>query len=546
MSQSHSRTHSYPPPNEDGDDERDDLVVYSPQQQGGSAGPSASSSSASPSASTSTSSDRRSGYTNALGGKAAPVVTGVLHTFATHTLIPIISIFLGATFILSIIEPSSSVGNLPDYSSLDRNSTIGPALSRSIQEDTSLRSDSCQREFPLLYPQLNENAQAWRARGGIKKADVDAAARTCEGGCAHLIISNGQIFLRTLVHDWQSRTRAVLELFETAVQGASWEERQQMEGLEMVFSNADKDGVKDDRGAGWVLDKRVKDPAGQYLIPDFSFTAWPEAGIASYSEFRRDAALVNEQFPWHKKHDKLFWRGDPNVGAPPRIDLMKQVTKPGADAWSDVKRTSFWETGPGISKLVTPKEHCEHKYLLHSEGNSYSGRSKFILGCASTVILHELEWTQHFHPALISDPTRPGDQNVIKSPGDLFQGLEGLARDLFDSDRAASTSSLSHSTLSIGQRVALNANRTLTNRYLSPAATACYLRAALISYNAVLDRRSWPSANGPQLKLGGGIRPGTGAGDNKGPNLAHLHLEEMGDVQLATWQLLGGPEWPPK
>lgn len=476
-----------------------------------------------------------------------PVVTGVLHRFSSYALIPLITAFLAVVFVLSIFQTSTRIPEYPLADELSRNSSIGPALPPSIQEDTTLPSQSCQREFPLLFPQLSENAQAWRSRGGIKQANVEAAARTCEGGCAHLIISNGQIFLRTLVHDWQSRTRAVLELLEIAVQGASWEERQQMEGLEMVFSAADKDGVKDDHGAGWVLDKKVKDPAGQYLIPDFSFAAWPEAGIASYSEFRRDARLVNEQTPWSKKQDKLFWRGDPNVGAPPRVDLMKQVSRPGAETWSDVKRTSFWETGPGISKLVTPKEHCEHKYLLHSEGNSYSGRSKFILGCASAVILHELEWTQHFHPALISDPSRPADQNVIKSPGDLFQGLEGLARDLFKSDRDA----LASSSISTGQQVALNANRTLTNRYLSPAGTACYLRAALMSYNSVLDRSSWKANSwggspGPALKLGGGIRPGTGAGEFKGSKLKELHLEEMGDIQLSTWQLLGGPEWPPR
>ncbi|CAO1623710.1 unnamed protein product [Sympodiomycopsis kandeliae] len=490
----------------------------------------------------------------------SPAVVGVLHSFASHLLIPIITGFLAVVFFLSLVEPSNRISNIPDYGLAEEvasKSQVGPALSRSVQENTSLNSATCQREFPLLFSQLTDNAQAWRARAGIKKSDIDGAARTCEGGCAHLLISNGQIFLRTLVHDWQSRTRAVLEQFEIAVQGATWEEKLQMEGLELVFSAADKLGVKDDRGAGWVLDKKVSDPAGQYLLPDFSFTAWPEAGIASYSEFRRDAAEINKEYPWTKKEDKLFWRGDPTVGAPPRINLMQQIAKPNSDLWSDVKRTSFWETGPGISPIISPKDHCKHKYLLHSEGNSYSGRSKFILGCSSTVILHELEWTQHFHPALIF--AEGVDQNVIKSPGNLFDQLEELANGLHTSDQQ----SIQENTMSIGQRIASNANRTLTNRYLSPAATACYLRAALISYNSVLDRSSWPAESGsgsgsgwtpssvtnnkgPSIKLGGGIKPGTGAGDHKGDKLKEMHLEEMGDIQLSVWQLLGGPQWPPR
>ena len=76
---------------------------------------------------------------------------------------------------------------------------------------------------------------------------------------------------------------------------------------------------------------------------DFSFAAWPEAGIASYDEFRRDAKAINEATPWHAKRDKAFFRGDPKVGSsgsPARYDLMKQVKKPGAETWADVARTS--------------------------------------------------------------------------------------------------------------------------------------------------------------------------------------------------------------
>lgn len=79
------------------------------------------------------------------------------------------------------------------------------------------------------------------------------------------------------------------------------------------------------------------------IAADFSFAAWPEAGIASYDEFRRDAKAINDVTPWHSKRDRAFFRGDPNVGSsgsPARYDLMKQVKKPGAEAWADVARTS--------------------------------------------------------------------------------------------------------------------------------------------------------------------------------------------------------------
>lgn len=232
---------------------------------------------------------------------------------------------------------------------------------------------------------------------------------------------------------------------------------------------------------------------------------------------------------------------------------MQQITGSSRSTWSwaDVQQTSFWE--PHFAKIVLPADHCEHKYLLHSEGNSYSGRSKFILGCASAVVMHKLEWTQHFHPALVTGADHI-DRNVIENPGHLFEGLGDLIQSLQRSDKETAMSSFGQSSrqMSIGEQVAANANRTLTQRYLTPAATACYFRAAMASYNSVLDRSSW-SANrgyqqkqpaGPHLIKGGGVKPGAGAGQNKGSNLKNLNLE--GDIELTTWELLGQPEWPVK
>ncbi|PWN19702.1 hypothetical protein BCV69DRAFT_287854 [Microstroma glucosiphilum] len=415
------------------------------------------------------------------------------------------------------------------------------ALTSAEQSDTTFPAPMCQGLFPRFIPQLVDNADAWRARGGIKAAQVTAAVNSCEGGCVHLIIANGgQIFIRSLIHDWQSRTRALLKLLEEAVSGASWAEKMELEGTELVWSTADKDGFRQNGGdgAGWVLDKRVTDPLGQFLIPDFSFQGWPEAGIASYKEFRRDARETDEAWPWSKKHDKVFWRGDPNVGAPPRLDLMRQVREKGADAWSDVKRTSFWETGPDIAPTITPAEHCQHRYLFHSEGNAYSGRSKFLLNCISTVITHNMTWTQHFHPAMITAEGDPDRNVILSSNGDgLFGDLAALMKKL----KAEESQPLRFG-ISTAQQVALNAQRTLGQRYLTPAATACYFRAALLSYASVLDRASWPGGQGPQLKRGGGVKPGAGAGDNRGAvKLKAMHLE--GDIELGTWELLGGPEW---
>ncbi|SNX85055.1 uncharacterized protein MEPE_03764 [Melanopsichium pennsylvanicum] len=457
------------------------------------------------------------------------------------------AVFVAICLVFSILPLSTLFPNYYQLSTLTTDTRkILPSLSSRLRNDLSLSSSQCSAEFPRLYPQLSSNQVSWKRKGGIKYSDVQKAAQNCRHGCVHLVIKHGQIFVRAQVKDWQSRVRSTLQLLSTAYQGASEDEKALIEGIELVISTADFDGFTDpvgSRGAGWVLDKRVHDDQGQYLFPDFSFASWPEAGIASYPEFRRQAELVNAETSWHSKSNPAFWRGDALAGngIKARESLLSVATGPGTESWSDVKRTSFWEEGPTIGKIVSPPEHCRHKFLIHSEGVAYSGRSKFILGCQSTVIMHKLEWTQHFHPALIDAPTSP-DQNHILLPGSYFENLPSTVKQLIQEETDSKSAVLSANTSSAttGQRIAENAKRTLTDRYLTPAATACYIRAALISYSHMLDRSSWPNKQGPALVEGSGVKPGAGT-----PKGSLKELGVKGDIELGVWNNLGQPEWPP-
>ncbi|PWZ00128.1 hypothetical protein BCV70DRAFT_200290 [Testicularia cyperi] len=424
-------------------------------------------------------------------------------------------------------------GRRPHIDSSSVEAAVG-GLSMDLQNSPLMNQTQCTTEFPLLYPQLDANVAAWRRKGGVKHADIEAASKNCRHGCVHVLIVDGQIFIRNQVKDWQSRVRSVLHLLRTAVDGATPAEKRQLNNAELVISTADFDGFSAGNGSGWVLDKRVSDPAGQFLFPDFSFASWPEAGIPSYQEFRRSAAKVNEQVPWASKANKAFWRGDAlaNSNIAARNSLLSVATGAQARGWSDVKRTSFWESGPEIGEIVTPHDHCRHKFLVHAEGVAYSGRSKFILNCQSAVVMHALEWTQHFHPALIGDPDSP-DQNIVQLQGDYFDQLPTTIQHLRDQD-------IQDPTTSLASRIAQNARRTLTHRYLTPASVSCYLRAALIDYNSLLDRDSWPNRKGPTLLPGSGVMPG--AGTSKG-TLKDLGV--AGDIELSVWHNLGQPEWPP-
>jgi hypothetical protein len=310
--------------------------------------------------------------------------------------------------------------------------------------------------------------------------------------------------------------------------------------IDLILSPGDRDTGFGE--AGWAVTKPSNGrERGTWLLPDFGFVSWPEAGAGYYEDFLDRALEIEKRHPWSQKHSKMFWRGFPNV-YPVRNDLMNRVSlavDPSRRKWSDIHKTTFHESADDDGQmfpLVTLPEHCRHKFLIHTEGNSYSGRSKYLFSCRSTTIVHPMEWTQHFHPALNGNPYSP-NQNYVQLRGPHFAGLEEAAVELRKVDAGFSTTKarrfIGHKT---PEKVADNAVRTLRDRYLSPAATMCYTRAALRYYAKSLDVDSFGS-EGVSLIPGEGIAPDI----SKGKSMHHL----KGDIEVGVWRLLGAPNWPP-
>lgn len=479
-----------------------------------------------------------------------------------RTFLASLGVYGAAAFVVSCLVLSLL---LPSNASTARSSP-SRGLAPERRRDRTMNEATCKAEFPLLYPQLQDNVAAWRAKGGIKYADLDEAARTCaqNWGMARVVIRDGQVFLRQVREGGESRISALLHLIHTAVTAdpsSFATSSSDNTGIELVLSEADKDASPSD--AVWVLSKRLAEPKekGTWLLPDFGFAGWPEAGIASFDEFLHLAQLQDQLVPWEHKADKVLWRGLAN-GYPPRMDLLSKTDPKkvqGAEGWADVKQTSFHDFGAEFFPLIPMHEHCRHKFLIQTEGNSYSGRGRYLWSCKSVTISHPLEWTQHFHPALISDPLSR-QQNFVELPGPLFDKLGETTMRLQQTAGIPSTQDLTSEEgkgvaalgLNPPQRIAENAVEALRNRYLTPAATACYMRAALKAYASVLKVDTWPTEDNaaawdeggagivPHGGPGGGVAPGGG----KGKDLVKLGVK--GDIEYGVWRLSGSPDWPPQ
>lgn len=296
------------------------------------------------------------------------------------------------------------------------------------------------------------------------------------------------------------------------------------------------------RGGGWAVAKLIDDEAtaGTWLMPDFGFIAWPEAGAGLYEDFIDLAAEVEKEYTWKKKYDKLFWRGWAG-NYPNRRDMISRTSlkeDPDRLSWSNVHETTFHNDVGDFYPIVTLPNHCQHKYLIHTEGNSYSGRSKYLFSCKSITIAHPMEWTQHFHPALNANTSSP-NQNYVQLPGPYFDRVEEAAKALQKADSTWSSSKDAHEFIGkqSPQQIGDNVIRIMRDRYLTPAATMCYLRAALREYAASLDVSSW-ERDGITILPGQGVLPGTSR---------NAPMDKLkGDIEERVWSLLGGPDWPRK
>src|SRR5947209_12650757 len=121
----------------------------------------------------------------------------------------------------------------------------------------------------------------------------------------------------------------------------------------------------------WAYARRPED-TNIWLMPDFGYWSWPETKVGTVKEVQMKAMLAEqtEGWSWDKKVKKLLWRGA-TMGLTLREKLL-EVTHD--QHWADVKAINWKDKESMTQDLKSMSEHCQYKYLAHTEGNSYSGR----------------------------------------------------------------------------------------------------------------------------------------------------------------------------
>lgn len=172
-------------------------------------------------------------------------------------------------------------------------------------------------------------------------------------------------------------------------------------------------------------------------------------------QMKAKAAEQVDGWSWSAKIPKILWRG-----ATMGLELRESFLAVTADQpWADVKALTWRDNDSMVNDLKSMPEHCQYKYLAHTEGNSYSGRLKYLQSCKSVVIAHKMDWIQHHHHLMLSSGREQNFVEVERSYDDLADKIAWLQKN----DKRA-------------EKIAANSIKRFRERYLTPAAEVCYWR----------------------------------------------------------------------
>ncbi|KAG8624860.1 hypothetical protein KVT40_007927 [Elsinoe batatas] len=329
-----------------------------------------------------------------------------------------------------------------------------PPESISPKDNFTFSQDTCQRNFPNLGVEIERGIVYSKSHGGVTVEDLDISWK--ESGLVRAMIYQRKLYVIEAKHSGSGydvrRSVAILSSINRAILSSP----EDVPNIEFVFSINDTPEKEYHGHKMWTLTRRENDES-HWLMPDFGFWSWEMDLVGEYSQIRHKIELV--EAPFKDKIAKAVWRGAGKANA-----LRRQLlSATNGKAWADVKEIR-WSSRATLSSStkddVLPMwDLCRYKYLIHTEGASYSGRGKYLQNCNSIVIMHDREWREHYDQLLVPEGPEQNFVQVKRDWRDLETKINWLEAHPVEAEQ-----------------VAKKGTEVFRDRYLSPAAQACYWR----------------------------------------------------------------------
>ena len=347
----------------------------------------------------------------------------------------------------------------------------------------ALTAEQCNNAFPDLYYEAERAARYWKKRNHrIVENDLYMPA---DGHIRFLIHRNElRIINSTMAYSRMGHVERALgatHLLHRAVESAR-AGGERLPTIEFTVSLPDfsEPPTMFDTFTTWVWTRELADNTTErgkrqrrfWVMPNFDFYALSDRNMGAYHDARMRAFQYDS--PLEHKIPKAAWRGTAWVNPELRMGLVNTTMN---KTWASVHAIDWSDPKHGHQLRVD--EFCGYRFAIHTEGIAYSGRLKFLLNCDNLPIIHELMWTTHYTHLLI--PEGP-QQNYIPVKRD-WTDLESQVKFYLENPFNANM-------------IVKNHIATFRDRYLTRAATSCYIRRlmheyASVSWRPVVDERAY-------------------------------------------------------
>ncbi|KAK5629134.1 hypothetical protein RRF57_004849 [Xylaria bambusicola] len=180
-------------------------------------------------------------------------------------------------------------------------------------------------------------------------------------------------------------------------------------------------------------------PKRFFPIPHFSFYSWPLPFIGSMQRAAHQISLLESSLPFSEKIPRAVWRGttwfnNPRAGRL-RQNLVRAFgtsedsanpNREKARKWVDIESLDWSSSGlkrgrgdsgeRNATNALRIEDFCKYKYIIHTEGVTYSGRFQFHNLCASVVLTPPVAWMQHVTHLLRPVFSYTLDPHAVDSP----------------------------------------------------------------------------------------------------------------------------------
>ncbi|RAL62148.1 hypothetical protein DID88_002632 [Monilinia fructigena] len=129
-------------------------------------------------------------------------------------------------------------------------------------------------------------------------------------------------------------------------------------------------------------------PGAEFCFaPTASFWSWPISFIGTIDEALSKIEHIEKNTRWTEKIDKAVWRGTDGSIQFGNKDLRPSLILKGKEKeWADIEALKWNTNGESAENAIGIEDFCKYKYIVYTEGITYSGRLLFHQACASIIL----------------------------------------------------------------------------------------------------------------------------------------------------------------